>query len=435
MNFPFFHHLNAHFPYLSGAKILIAVSGGVDSVVLTDLCKKAGLNIALAHCNFNLRETESKTDQEFVVEMAERMNLEVFVEEFDTLSFAEEHKISVQMAARELRYQWFEELRQAIGFDYIFTAHHANDNLETFLINLSRGTGLDGLTGIPETNGFLLRPLLPFSRIEIEEYAQLNKLIWREDSSNTSTKYLRNQIRLEVIPKLMEMNPHLLDNFNKTVNHLQQSSDLVEDYISALFGKVSKKEPFGYSFLIQNLQSIPNLRGVLYELFKSFGFTQWDDIYDLLEAQSGKIVYSSTHRLIKDRGKLLLTTLDEPEEETYELKEGEKTIELPIGTFHLEEVDNLSGKSSDSVILDKKKLKFPLTFRKWREGDFFYPSGMEGKKKLSKFFKDKKLSLPEKEVVWLLCSEGKIVWVIGYRADERFTGKEKSTSLLKINYL
>lgn len=406
----------------------------MDSVVLAHLCSKLNLNIALAHCNFNLRGNESDEDENFVIELADNLELEVFIERFETEVYARTQKISIQMAARELRYKWFEDLKETLGFDYIFTAHHANDNLETVLINFVRGTGLEGLTGIPERNGNIIRPLLAFSREEIEDYARISHLNWREDSSNTSVKYLRNKIRHEILPKLFELNPKMLETFEVTRNNLNESAVLVDDYISALFPRIAKEEEFGYSFRIKLLKTIPHLKAVLYELFKSFGFTEWNDVYDLLEAQPGKIVYSKTHRLIKDRENLLLTLLPDPEEREFEILAGEEVVMLPIGTFQFEEVGELSEADAKTIFLDLNKLQFPLTVRKWEKGDYFIPFGMKGKKKLSKFFKDEKLSLPEKENCWLLCSRNEIVWVIGHRADARFRVEKETSTILKLTY-
>lgn len=406
----------------------------MDSVVLAHLCSKLNLNIALAHCNFNLRGNESDEDENFVIELADNLELEVFIERFETEVYARTQKISIQMAARELRYKWFEDLKETLGFDYIFTAHHANDNLETVLINFVRGTGLEGLTGIPERNGNIIRPLLAFSREEIEDYARISHLNWREDSSNTSVKYLRNKIRHEILPKLFELNPKMLETFEVTRNNLNESAALVDDYISALFPRIAKEEEFGYSFRIKLLKTIPHLKAVLYELFKTFGFTEWNDVYDLLEAQPGKIVYSKTHRLIKDRENLLLTLLPDPEEREFEILAGEEVVMLPIGTFQFEEVGELSEADAKTIFLDLNKLQFPLTVRKWEKGDYFIPFGMKGKKKLSKFFKDEKLSLPEKENCWLLCSRNEIVWVIGHRADARFRVEKETSTILKLTY-
>ena len=430
----FKNHLKEQFPNVFEGKILLAVSGGVDSVVLAHLCREVGLDFSLAHCNFHLRGEESQGDEAFVMELADALEAEVFIEGFETQAYAKEKKISIQMAARDLRYNWFRELQETLQFDYIFTAHHANDNLETVLINFIRGTGLEGLTGIPDVNEFTIRPLLPFTRKHIEDYAHLQKLKWREDSSNDSVKYFRNKVRLEVIPKLLELNPQLLESFSKTRNYLQQSSELIEDYISALFPKIAKQEEYGYSFEIAKLQSIPNTKAVMYSLFRSFEFTEWEDVYDLLESQPGKIVYSKTHRLIRDRDKLLLTLLLPTEDKVYEIKENEEVVMLPMGTFHFEAVEDFENSDPRTIFLDRDKIKYPLVVRKWQEGDYFHPFGMKGKKKLSKFFKDEKLSLPQKENCWLLCSNDKIVWVIGHRPDARFAVKDETKQILRLSY-
>lgn len=435
MLLPFQKHLQKQFPQLFGAKLLVAISGGVDSVVLTHLCKESDLDISLVHCNFHLREEESDKDENFVLELGDALDLEVFVEHFDTRLFSEERKISIQMAARELRYQWFEELRDSLGFDYVLTAHHADDDLETFLINFVRGTGLEGLTGIPKRNEFIIRPLLPFSRENIETFARNHHLSWREDSSNASSKYLRNKIRQEVVPVLRELNPQLLDSFQKTQSHLKKSSQLIEDYILAIFPRVATETKYGYSFNIKMLKTLPHLKAVLYELFRTFGFTEWEDVYHLLDAQSGKMVLSKTHRLIRDREELLLTQLPQEQELQFKISEGEEVVMLPIGTFHIDPVEAISEISRNSIYVDRSKLSFPLIVRNWRMGDYFYPFGMEGKKKLSKFFKDNKLSLPEKEHCWVMCSNGRIVWVVDQRADGRFSVNGDTSQILKITYI
>ncbi|MFO7721195.1 MAG: tRNA lysidine(34) synthetase TilS [Gillisia sp.] len=427
--------IKSEFPYLPNAKLLIAVSGGLDSVVLVHLCKSAKMEFAMAHCNFNLRGAESDADEAFVLDLGDTLDVEVFTENFDTEAYAEDAKLSIQMAARDLRYNWFNELSAALNFDYILTAHHANDNLETFLINLIRGTGLDGLTGIRTENEKIIRPLMKFSRKEIETFAREANIPWREDSSNASPKYLRNKIRLEVIPIMEEINPQLLEGFAKTQSHLNESLTLVEDYIGLLYSEIVSKDPYGYRLAIEVLEKLPNTKAVLYQLLRSFGFTEWDDIYDLLKAQPGKMVFSATHRLVKDREFLLLTELpSEKNNKVYKIEEGEEIVMLPIGTFAFEEVDEIQGTGPYCIYVAKDRLKYPLILRKWKEGDLFHPFGMKGKKKISDFFKDKKLSLPEKENSWLLCSEDMIVWVVNHRADARFAIKEPSDKIIKITY-
>lgn len=430
----FQNHINQNLSFLNKSRLLIAISGGLDSVVLTHLCHQLKLNIALAHCNFNLRGNESDGDEEFVLQLAEDLDLEVFIESFETEDYAKTYKLSTQMAARELRYNWFEELAEQLNFDFILTAHHADDNLETFLINLSRGTGLDGLMGIPEVNNKIVRPLLTFSREDIETYAKDNKLKWREDSSNASNKYLRNKLRHDVIPVLKEINPFLLQNFESTQNHLQDSKQIIEDAIVRIQKKAVYVDNDNVIRLsIKKLKKLSNPKAYLFELLKDFNFTEWDDVTNLLDAQSGKQVFSSTHRLLKDRDYLML--IENNSEETLEsisISEDKKQLKTPFGTLFFDEADAIFDAQANVIYVDKAKLKHPLILRKWEEGDFFYPSGMTGKKKLSKYFKDEKMSLIEKESTWLLCSEKDIVWVIGRRVDNRFLATENTKQILKI---
>ena len=377
----FKNHIKSEFPYLCQSKILLAVSGGVDSVVLAQLCKLAKLNFSIAHCNFNLRDKESDADEEFVLELAEKLDVEVFAENFDTKTFAEDTKISVQMAARELRYHWFEELSAAFKFDYILTGHHANDNLETFLINLIRGSGLEGFTGIKAVNNTVIRPFLPFSRKEIESYAKEHKIKWREDSSNASNKYLRNKIRHDIVPVLEELNPQLLESFAKTQSHLNDSFNLVEDYIGLIYPEIVSKSLYGYDLKIEVLKKLPNTKAVMYQLLNSFGFSEWEDVVQLLNAQPGKMILSETHRLIKDREVLMLTEIPSEENiEKYGIQEGEEILMLPIGRFTISEVDKIENDSVHSIYVNEELLKYPLILRKWQEGDYFYPFGMKGKK-------------------------------------------------------
>lgn len=430
--------INFHFSFLKERKLIIAISGGIDSVVLTHLCNKLNLDFTLAHCNFNLRGDKSDADEQFVLQLANKLNKEVFIESFDTKTYAKENKLSTQMAARELRYHWFNELAEQLGFDNILTAHHADDNLETFLINLSRGTGLEGLTGIPEINEIIVRPLLSFSREDIEAYAKTKNLKWREDASNASNKYLRNKLRLEVIPKLKETNPQFLQNFNKTIEHLQDSKDIIDDRIDAISNEVIHNiSNNSISFNISEINKLSNPKAYLYELLKDYGFTEWDDIFNLLEAQSGKHVFSKTHRLLKDRDCLLLSEIESnnilnEREESIIITDTDKDINIPFGTLSFNEVTKFQKKNIKTIYVDKALLKFPIKIRQWQKGDLFYPFGMKGKKKLSKFFKDEKLSLIDKEKVWLLCSGDEIVWVINRRQDERFKVTENTAQILRI---
>ena len=338
------------------------------------------------------------------------------------------------MAARTLRYKWFQELATQLSSDYILTAHHADDNLETFLINLTRGTGLDGLTGIPETNGNIVRPLLNFSRETIENYANKQKIEWREDSSNASVKYLRNQLRHEVIPKLKEINPLVLQNFENTLQNLNDTADIVEESVDAVLKRAIvtiNNEQIVYD--ISKFSKLNNPKAYLVEVFKPFGFTAFSDINNLLSAQSGKQIFSETHRLIKDRTRLILATLSsEAENFAITIHKEDKDKSIPNGILLFEEAHAITKTFSNEIFVDVEALIYPLTVRKWKKGDYFYPLGLNGKKKLSKYFKDEKLSLLDKEKCLLLCSENKIVWILNHRADEQFKVTKKTNKILKI---
>lgn len=436
MQIRFVQHLNNKFPFLEGKRILLAISGGLDSTVLAHLCQRAGLDVAWAHCNFRLRGKESDEDENFVKILAKKLEQQVFIQAFDTEKFAIENRMSIQIAARELRYNWFRELSEKHGFDYIFTAHHANDSFETFLINTIRGTGLEGLTGIPAQKGKVIRPLLLFSREEICNYAENEGFSWREDSSNASTKYLRNKIRHQVVPVLESENPHLIKSFLKTQEHLQETSDLLQDYTNLLVKEIVEIKEGDLHYDIQEIQTKPNPNAVLYQLLKAYNFTAWEDIYGLLTAQSGKIVHSPTHRLLKNRGELILSEIDSDKttDDEIEIRAGVGHIAFPLGKLDLKETDDFKKVDRNTIFVDKKAIKFPLTVRKWKESDYFYPFGMKGKKKVSNYLKDEKLSLFEKENIWLLVSEEKIVWVIGYRADERFRVGQKAADIMALHF-
>lgn len=426
-------HIEKRLGFLNQSKLLIAISGGIDSVVLTHLCHKLGLNISLAHCNFNLRGKESDADEGFVLELAENLELEVFVQRFDTELYAKDNKRSIQMAARELRYSWFSELAEQLKFDFILTAHHADDNLETFLINFTRGTGLEGLTGIPEVNDKFVRPLLSFSSKVIETYARTNNIKWRDDSSNKSVKYLRNKLRHEVVPILKEINPGLLQSFQTTLNNLNESSEIVEESIDVFLKKaiesIGDKE---VRFKISEFKKLNNPKPYLFESLKEFGFNEWNDVVGLLDAETGKQVFSPTHRLIKNREYLLLSEINLEESISISISDNVSQVETPFGILFFDEADAIFGERTNIIFADKDALNFPLTIRKYKAGDVFHPLGMTGKKKVSKYFKDEKLSLLDKENTWLLCSGDDIVWVINRRADNRFRVTENTKRILKI---
>ncbi len=425
-------NIETKFPFLAGKKLLIACSGGLDSVVLTHLMKELDFETALAHCNFSLRGKESDGDEMFVVGLAKNIEIPVFAETFDTKKFAKEQKISTQMAARDLRYNWFTEILKNFKYDYLLTAHHLDDDLETFFINLSRGTGLNGLTGIPKENNRVIRPLLNFSRDEILQYAEANNLKWREDSSNKKTDYLRNKIRLEVLPQFKEINESVLKNFQKTQQNLQATQNLIEDYMALVYKLVISEEIDSYKINIQKIKELPHTEALLYELLNGFGFTEWEDVSSLLVAQTGKQLFSKTHRLLKNREELVLTEIDS-EKVNEEFLVYEKGITSPIN-LKIEPSEYIGETEKNLIYVASEKLNFPLKLRKWSSGDTFQPFGMKGKKKISKFFKDEKIPLTEKEKIWLLLSDDKIVWVVDHRMDDRFKITEGTKKIIKITY-
>ena len=431
----FYQHLQTQFPFLENKKLLLAVSGGLDSMVLLHLLQQLPYTIAIAHCNFQLRGIESFEDQSFVQNYALQHQIPFYYTQFDTQAFANDYKLSTQVAARELRYDWFYEQLELHQFDFVLTAHHADDNLETFLINLSRGTGLDGLSGIPAQNDTVLRPLLPFSRAAIEEYAKANNLQWREDSSNASDKYLRNQIRHHLVPMLKELNPDFLKVFGMTQEYLQQAQELVADAASMVYQQVAREEEDTIYFDLKQLLRLPNYASYLYQWLKEYGFSAWDDIYNLVDSQSGKQVFSSEYRLLKDRDFFILSPIQEPEKELYFIEKNQDKVKIPL-KLQFCKVADINKADSSAIFVDESKLAYPLVLRKWQEGDFFYPLGMKGKsKKVSKFFKDEKMALLDKENTWLLCSNEAIVWVIGMRADERFKVENITNTILKIELI
>lgn len=435
----FLHHINKNFPSLKKQKVIVACSGGVDSVVLVHLLSICQIQIGIAHCNFSLRGEESDQDALFVENLAKELAIPFFYKTFDTKAYKKQQKTSTQIAARELRYQWFTQLLEEHAYDIVVTAHHIDDDLETFLINLSRGTGIKGLIGIPSINTKIIRPLLPFTRQQIVNFAKKEQFYWREDSSNTTPDYLRNALRLQVIPAFKKAAPTLLQAFQTTKSNLQSSTALIEDYMLLIYNLVVTQNGEEYYIDIPKLKELPNTNALLYQLLAPYQFTAWEDIYHLINAQSGKQICSSTHQLLKDRTKLVLSkkiafeTKEENSETFFEKKinKNETQIDYPVKlSFIL--INKMEYVDNSVIYVDRDKLVYPLIVRKWQNGDYFSPFGMKGNKKLSKFFKDEKLSLTAKKKVWLLCDNNKIVWIIGMRADNYFKVTEKTTQILKI---
>ena len=432
----FLSHLKKNFPSISVSKLIIAVSGGVDSIVLFHLCLKLKLNFFVAHCNFKLREKESDLDEKFVRDLAIKHNIKFYTKSFNTKKLSSNYNKSIQMAARELRYSWFEELSKELNVKHILTAHHLDDSLETFLINLSRGSGIDGLLGIPRVNDTVYRPLLIFKKDEILSYAKENKISWREDSSNRKQDYLRNQIRIEVLPKLKEINPNLLDNFSKSIDRLQQSKSIIKDKIDDFIKNVSFTRDEKIYFEINKIKKVTNIDAYLYELLKRYNFTQWDDIRGLLDSQSGKQIISKTHKLLKDREHLILVKNSEVENKTALINKSSKEVAVSLGKIKLSIAKKISKEDSDVIYLDSAKLDFPLKVRNLLSGDYFYPFGMNGKKKVSKYLKDKKISIYDKDKVLILeTSKNKIIWVVGMRLDDRFSVTDNTKEITKIELI
>ncbi|MDB9858924.1 tRNA lysidine(34) synthetase TilS [Flavobacteriaceae bacterium] len=427
-------HIAAHFPALADQKILVACSGGLDSIVLLHLLQKIGLTLGVAHCNFKLRGAHSDADLSFVETIAANLGVPVFTTVFDTKTYAKTQGVSTQVAARELRYEWFYSTARANGYDRIATGHHADDDLETFFINLSRVTGLRGLTGIASNTEQLIRPLLPFSRAQIMQFAKKEELFWREDSSNSTRDYLRNKLRLDVIPAFKGVNKTVLQNFQQTQQHLKESQALLEDYITLVTKLVVSHTDAGYEIDIKQLQALPNTNTLLFELLYPYGFTDFKAIASILESEVGKKVLSKQYVLHKDRNHLVLTTKEQgvdPRVYCIDAKQQSCTIPIKLNFTKVAQVGELEP---HSLYVDAAKLRYPLKVRAWRLDDVFHPFGMKGKKKLTKFFKDEKLSLLSKNSVWVLASGDEIVWVIGLRPDDRYKVTSATKEVLKIQW-
>lgn len=430
----FHRHIKDAFPFVYQKKLLIAVSGGVDSVVLTHLCRGEGLSFDLAHCNFQLRGEASDGDELFVRELASRLQVQIWVRRFEPAKEVAEGR-SIQLVARDLRYRWFDELAAAQGYDYVLTAHHLNDDAETFFINLLRGTGIDGLAGIPAQNENILRPLLHFSGKEIRSYALDNDIQWREDQSNTKDDYLRNRIRHHFVPLFEKENPDFLTSFLLTRNHLQDTVQLLQDYTRRLQEEITFFKESSLYIDIEKLKAQPHPKAVLYQLLKNYGFTAWEDIMHLPDAQPGKLITSEKYRLLKDRAYLIVREKESPEDIIeYTISENENLITFPKGRLLCEKVIKVTQKDKSIAYLASEKLRFPLVLRRWTAGDVFKPFGMKGHKKVSDFLTGAKLSLFEKENTWVLLSGDTVVWVLGQRIHDDFKVEKDTKEILKISF-
>lgn len=420
------------------ANYLLTISGGVDSMVLLHICQELKLDIIVAHCNFKLRNEESDGDEAFVKKYCEINQIPFYSRSFQTEIYAKENKLSIQVAARKLRYDWFYQILENEKFDFIITAHHLDDQIETFFINTIRGTGLDGLKGIPLINNKIFRPFLSLSKEDIVAYAIRNNLKWREDSSNASDKYMRNKIRHHLVPICRELNNSFEKSFQNTLNHLQQSQFIVDKQVRLMYQICVKKLnennlSINLSKLTQNTENENEIFFYLYNWLKHYGFTEWNDVTHLLSAQTGKKIISSSHQLIKNREELLLYPLKKLTTAPIKINSISGDENFPI-FFEYCNISNISYLDKNVIFVDAQKIHFPLIIRKWKEGDEFQPIGLKGSKKVSKFFKDEKLSLKEKEETWILECDNTIVWIVGMRMDERFKLEINSTQILKIEF-
>ena len=419
-------------------QLLLAVSGGIDSVVLCELCRQTGLNFTIAHCNFRLRGEESERDEQFVRSLGEKYGVEVLVQKFDTAVYADETKISIQEAARDLRYQWFTEVRKEKGFAYTLLAHHADDNIETLLMNFFRGTGLQGLTGIPEGNRRtgLLRPLLNFRRGEIEAFAKENNLQWVEDSSNSSTKYTRNLFRHELIPAIKKLYPQVDENLLDNIERFKKTNTLYRAAVEKLKQDICEHHLAEIRIPIRKLLKYSDT-SILYEIIKDYGFgeKQVNEVMKLSEAESGKFIENEQYQIIKHRNWLIIAP-KAAHADIIAIEKDQAPINfsggvLDIRLFSPKEKLDLD-RSAPVAQLDAKHIEFPLLLRKWKQGDYFYPLGMPKKKKLARFFIDQKLPKNQKENVWVVESNKKIVWVVNMRIDDRFKITPSTKEVLQL---
>jgi len=420
-------------------KLLLGVSGGVDSVVLLHLLVSLGYDCTIAHCNFGLRGKESEEDENFVNNLAFKYGIKIFSKRFDTQEYAKTNKLSIQVAARELRYEWFENILRSESIDYTVVAHNANDVVETFHLNLCRGTGIHGLKGINARNGNIIRPLLFASREIISQFAADENLLYREDSSNKSTKYARNKIRLKILPEFEKINPDYLNVMLRNILIMKEVDKIYTTSIEQAKIKCINETPFHTEIDILQLQNYVSPSSLLYEIAKDFGFQQQqlNDLLELMQTQPGKVCHSDKYFMLKDREKLIIYPTQI--QNTYNLikiqEKFEGIIELDSKFELIITLLNNTNEIPKSLLianLDFDKLQFPLQLRLWQKGDKFQPLGMKGMKNVSDFLTDKKINLIEKIEIYVLISSGKIVWLVGQRIDERFKITDLTKNIFQI---
>ena len=419
--------IKQHALFHSGERILLAVSGGRDSVLMAQLFNESGFDFGIAHCNFTLRSEESDIDEQFTSDLASELDVPFFSTRFDTLKHSLLNHISIQMAARDLRYQWLEEIRSDFDYQYIAIAQHQNDVMETMLLNLTRGTGIAGMHGILPKKKRIIRPLLFLKRDEIEEIVAEKGYSYREDSSNVSTKYARNKIRLEVIPVLKELNPSLEETFEANRKRFEELEILLENRVSELRRELFKQAgPDEYEIDLPGLKNLDPVDTLLYGLFNPFGFTEsvLHDFKNAWDGEPGKMFSSVSHDLCLDRDRAILIKRKRTTELAVNIKDPQSTVKWNEKTYKSQLIskDDLKLRKEETVAqLDHDLLLFPLTLRKWNDGDRFQPLGLKGSKKLSDFFIEQKVPLSRKNTIGILENgNGDIIWIAGFRIDERY---------------
>ena len=418
-----------------GDRILLAVSGGIDSVVMAHLFHSAGYDCAVVHCNFQLRGEDSDADEAFVRELAGYLERPFFVTRFDVDEVVQARGISVQMAARELRYDWFGKLLSDQGFDVLATAHNKNDSVETFFLNLSRGTGIRGLKGIAPRREKIIRPMLFATRAEIVAWQKEQQIEYREDSSNFETKYQRNKIRHDVIPVMEQINPGFIESMSMNMERLEEVHHIYRHAIDQQRAALFEESGGEITIDVESLAALHPIKTWLFELFSPYGFSrsQCEGIGLIMDSAPGRRSISPSHQLYKDRGKLILVEQSVDSFDRYYLDGPDKHSALPFPLdMEVMEREELGPIPKDpmTACLDLKELQFPLTIRHWMHGDYFFPLGMKQMKKLSDYFVDNKIPVPEKERTWILASGKKIVWIMGHRIDDRFRITDLTSKVL-----
>lgn len=416
--------------------VVVGFSGGADSMALLDILIQLGYRCVAAHCNFHLRGEESDRDARFAQQWCKERSIQFEIVDFDTVGYADSNKISIEMAARDLRYGWFEELRQKYDSDAIAVAHHKDDSVETMLLNLSRGTGISGLRGILPKNGYVVRPLLAISREEIEQYLSRKDIPYRTDSTNKEDIYRRNYIRLNIIPALRKLNPSVSEALFRTSKNLAEVEKIYRNAIYASIKKVLNDGRIDINLLMEEVSP----QAVLYEILSPMGFTPSvvDDVAQSVYGESGRVFYSDTHRLIKDRDSFIIDELNDSEDDdaVFYINDVQSRLETPVSlVMQTIPRPELFEKSNRVLYVDRNKLVFPLMLRRWEHGDWFIPFGMKGRKKVSDYFTDQKLSVKDKGETWLLFSDEKLVWIVGHRSDNRFRVDESTTEVLRVEWI